>query len=195
MVATSSIDTTVTIWDLEKSRAKTQLIAHDKEVYDVCFALKSKDLFASVGADGSVRMFDLRNLEHSSIIYESDNNSPLLRLVWNKQDPNYLATLQMDGNQTFIIDIRQPSKPVSTLNNHQACVNALAWAPHSSCHICTAGDDKQTLIWDLQKMPAPIEDPILAYQAGGEVNNMQWSSAQAEWVAITFNRNLEILRV
>ena len=53
---------------LQKSRAKTQLIAHDKEVYDVCFALKSKDLFASVGADGSVRMFDLRNLEHSSII-------------------------------------------------------------------------------------------------------------------------------
>lgn len=27
-------------------------------------------MFASVGADGSVRMFDLRHLEHSTIIYE-----------------------------------------------------------------------------------------------------------------------------
>ena len=38
---------------------KTQLIAHDKEVYDIAFA-KGKDVFATVGADGSVRMFDLR---------------------------------------------------------------------------------------------------------------------------------------
>ena len=28
-------------------------------------------MFASVGADGSVRMFDLRHLEHSTIIYEA----------------------------------------------------------------------------------------------------------------------------
>ena len=27
-------------------------------------------MFASVGADGSVRMFDLRHLEHSTIIFE-----------------------------------------------------------------------------------------------------------------------------
>ena len=46
--------------------AKTQLIAHDKEVYDIAFA-QGKNVFASVGADGSVRLFDLRNLEHSTI--------------------------------------------------------------------------------------------------------------------------------
>ena len=31
---TSSIDTTCTIWDLEKEVVDTQLIAHDREVYD-----------------------------------------------------------------------------------------------------------------------------------------------------------------
>lgn len=40
---------------------KTQLIAHDKEVYDIAFA-PGKDIFGTVGADGSVRMFDLRSL-------------------------------------------------------------------------------------------------------------------------------------
>lgn len=49
------------------------------------------------GADGSVRMFDLRHLEHSTIIYEDPQHSPLLRLAWNKQDPNYLATVAMDA--------------------------------------------------------------------------------------------------
>jgi DDB1- and CUL4-associated factor 7 len=35
LIITSSIDTTCTIWDIPTLTAKTQLIAHDKEVYDV----------------------------------------------------------------------------------------------------------------------------------------------------------------
>ena len=34
------------------------------------FCAQSVDVFVSCGADGSVRMFDLRSLEHSTIIYE-----------------------------------------------------------------------------------------------------------------------------
>jgi WD repeat-containing protein 68 len=70
LIITSSIDTTCTIWDIPTLTAKTQLIAHDKEVYDVRFCAQSVDVFVSCGADGSVRMFDLRSLEHSTIIYE-----------------------------------------------------------------------------------------------------------------------------
>lgn len=70
LIITSSIDTTCTIWDIPSLTAKTQLIAHDKEVYDVRFCAKSLDVFVSCGQDGSVRMFDLRSLEHSTIIYE-----------------------------------------------------------------------------------------------------------------------------
>ncbi len=104
-VGTSSIDTTCTIWNIETGQAKTQLIAHDKEVYDIAFA-PTTDVFASVGADGSVRMFDLRSLDHSTIIYESPELVPLLRLAWNKQDPNYMATFMMDQNKVVILDIR-----------------------------------------------------------------------------------------
>lgn len=70
LIITSSIDTTCTIWDIPTLTAKTQLIAHDKEVFDVRFCAGSVDTFVSCGADGSVRMFDLRSLEHSTIIYE-----------------------------------------------------------------------------------------------------------------------------
>lgn len=143
------------------------------QVYDIAFSRAGggRDMFASVGADGSVRMFDLRHLEHSTIIYEDPQHHPLLRLCWNKQDPNYLATMAMDGmevspapeplshtttllrrrnnalltmrasslSQVVILDVRVPCTPVARLNNHRACVNGIAWAPHSSCHICTAG--------------------------------------------------------
>lgn len=192
ILGTSSIDTTCTIWDVATQTARTQLIAHDREVFDLAFA-RGKDVFASVGADGSVRMFDLRSLEHSTIIYESPDLDPLLRLEWNKQDPNYLATFMVDSRRTIILDIRVPSLPVAELGGHLGCVNAVAWAPHSSCHICTAGDDSQALIWDLSSMPKrPVEDPILAYNADGEINNLQWSASQPDWVSIAYQDKLQI---
>jgi DDB1- and CUL4-associated factor 7 len=61
LVVTASIDTTCTVWDLNTLHAKTHLIAHDKEVFDVAFVAGSEHIFASCGADGSVRMFDLRS--------------------------------------------------------------------------------------------------------------------------------------
>lgn len=61
--------------------------------------------------------------------------------------------------RVVVLDIRFPTLPVAELSRHQACVNAVAWAPHSSCHICTAGDDRQALIWDLSAMgPNPATD-------------------------------------
>jgi len=195
ILGTSSIDTTCTIWNVETCQVKTQLIAHDKEVYDIAFAHSTDQVFASAGADGSLRMFDLRSLEHSTIIYESPELMPLLRLSWNKHDHNYLATFLMEQNHVVILDIRAPSVPVAELHGHNACVNSIAWAPHSSCHICSGGDDRQALIWDLAAMPRPINEPILAYNAGGEINTLQWSALQTEWVAIAFQKNLQILRV
>lgn len=81
LIITSSIDTTCTIWDIPTLTAKTQLIAHDKEVYDVRFCANSTDVFVSCGQDGSVRMFDLRSLEHSTIIYEPSAKDDKGRLV------------------------------------------------------------------------------------------------------------------
>jgi WD repeat-containing protein 68 len=81
LIITSSIDTTCTIWDIPTLTAKTQLIAHDKEVFDVRFCAGSVDVFVSCGADGSVRMFDLRSLEHSTIIYEPADKSDKCKLL------------------------------------------------------------------------------------------------------------------
>eukprot|EP00953_Heterococcus_sp_UTEX-ZZ885_P038270 19645-Heterococcus_DN1.PRE.2 len=218
-IGTSSIDTTCTIWDVTTGSPRTQLIAHDKEVFDMAFS-RDKEVFASVGADGSVRMFDLRSLEHSTIIYETPDLVPLLRLAWNKQDPNYLATIMVDSAKTLVLDIRVPSVPkyfrahtyssatchvralapqlvkicysavlmlsrradgtafkallrvvlyalyglVAELESHTACVNAVAWAPHSCCHVCTVADDKLALIWDTSSAVSHICNHIFTNQ-------------------------------
>ncbi len=41
----------------------------------------------------------------------------------------------------IVLDVRVPSVPVARLCNHRAAVNGVTWAPHSSCHICSAGKE------------------------------------------------------
>ncbi|KAK3445716.1 protein TRANSPARENT TESTA GLABRA 1 [Eucalyptus grandis] len=194
-VGTCSIDTTCTIWDIEKNAVETQLIAHDKEVYDIAWG--EARVFASVSADGSVRIFDLRDKEHSTIIYESPHpDTPLLRLAWNKQDLRYMATILMDSSKVVILDIRSPAVPVAELERHRASVNAIAWAPQSHRHICSAGDDSQALIWELPTVAGPNGiDPMSMYSAGSEINQLQWCAAQPDWIAISFGTKMQLLKV
>jgi WD repeat-containing protein 68 len=149
---------------VETNQAKTQLIAHDKEVYDVSFAGNNADIFASVGADGSVRMFDLRALEHSTIIYETTSSSPtlagsspntqtgtqpvpLVRLAFNKLDTNYLSTFHMDSSSVQILDIRVPGIPVTELRGHKGALNCMAWSPIGSTEIATGSKSQNFCIW------------------------------------------------
>lgn len=168
-----------------------------------------------------------RSLEHSTIIYETssaakanaasaggssdshpttqtaslqsttDINSPLLRLAWNKQDPNYLATFQLNSKTVLILDIRVPATPVCQLSGHSGVVNAVAWAPHSSGHLCSVGDDSQALVWDITapKRKKVQQDPILAYNAGSEINQLSWNSLQHDWIGISTGSFVQVLKV
>lgn len=72
-------------------------IIYVKDLSDYTFELSIKDVNPMVGADGSARLFDLRNLQHSTIVYEDPLRSPLMRLAWNKQENHYLATFAQDS--------------------------------------------------------------------------------------------------
>lgn len=213
IIITSSVDTTCTVWDLNRSYAingsnkstistpptigggattptpttttttpiidtaqvKTQLIAHDSEVFDVKFINNSTNIFASVGNDGSMRVFDLRSLEHSTIIYEPTmintsttiipgggqyNSNALIKLSTSNIDARYLATIGVNSNQVIIIDMRMPGIPVLTLDGslggiNNAAINSIQWHPTSN-HLLTGGDDCQALIWDCNHLTVKL---------------------------------------
>ena len=58
----------------------------------------------------------------------------------------------MDQNYITLLDTRKPLMPVGKLNHHKECVNAISWAPNSNSYICSVGDDKMSLIWNLEDM-------------------------------------------
>lgn len=189
-----SIDTTCTIWDLTKNEVKTSIIAHDKEVYDISFC-RNENVFITTGGDGSVRVFDTRALDSCSIIFESQDNYPLTRVSWNLNNPYFIAALGLDKNIIYIIDQRITNNPYAFLNYHTNVVNAVSWAPNSNAHICSVGDDKNALIWDIQLISNRSEEPLMAFNSDYEIENVSWSESNDEWIGITGSNNLQILKV
>ncbi|KAI6180053.1 WD40 repeat domain containing protein [Aphelenchoides besseyi] len=214
IIGGSSIDSTCTIWDVEaqesigvvppqpydgegnrrlKYNVRTQLIAHERPVHDLAFSKlgSGRDYFASCGADGSVRMFDLRNLKHSTILYEHPNKTMLNHVCWNKIDPSQFATVADDSNKLIVCDVRMPCQVLYEYGKHSKPVNSIDWAPHSPTHLCSGSSDNQALIWQLQNG----EEPLLAYQSEGEITRIRWSATFNNWIGISFSNFLEILRV
>ncbi|OQV11529.1 DDB1- and CUL4-associated factor 7 [Hypsibius exemplaris] len=210
ILVTCSLDNSCTVWTLETGQAiatnksmsatvQTQLVAHDNHVYDVAFTHHSsgnRDMFASVGDEGSVRQFDLRNLVQSTVLYQEPHDRPLVRLAYAKQQTNCLAFFAENADQVIVLDIRMPNSPLAHLRGHSGNVNAMSWAAHSENHLVSVGDDQQVLIWDIQQVAArPTAGPILSYTAAGPVNNVAWSELQPEWIAVVHDNSLELLRV
>lgn len=195
ILGTASIDTTCTIWDLNKNTIRTQLIAHDKEVFDIAFS-QNENIFISAGADGSIRLFDLRSLDHSTIIYEQKNAAPITKIAWNTKNNSYISAIGYDSDTTFIIDTRIAMSSFLELRSHSGAVTSMAWAPQSLQHICTVGNDGYALIWNINlQISGNFAGPALQYKAPCEISNVCWSSLQTEWIAIAFKNQLQLLRV
>ncbi|EGV63749.1 hypothetical protein CANTEDRAFT_121354 [Yamadazyma tenuis ATCC 10573] len=229
LIITASVDTTCTVWDLNRSNpnpdphqgdsayVKTQLIAHDSEVFDVKFVTDSTNLFASVGNDGSIRMFDLRSLEHSTIIYEPSsgtgpsrhnyNSKALLKLATSNVDQNYLATIGVNSNQVIVIDTRLPGVPVAVLDGslggrNSGAINSIKWHPTGN-FLLTGGDDCQALVWDCNNFQLPkdhehpfvVGSPVLSYEESLEVNNVCWRAPMGDWMGVVSGKGFQAVSI
>jgi WD repeat-containing protein 68 len=209
-IGAASVDSTCTIWNLEKQKIETQLIAHDKAVHDIAFSQKDC-LFASVGKDGSMRLFDQRNLDHSTIMYEDPQVTPLMRLAWNKVNGYFIATMAMDIPGVTLIDIRRPSVALTSLTAYDSCINSIAWAPHSSRYLLCGTDDGCALVWDTENPnKARGEKEILhtsskeIRQGGGptfwhdcdqEVYQAQWHSGTPDQICLGMSNRVDIVQL
>jgi WD repeat-containing protein 68 len=196
LVGTASLDTTCTIWDLNKEAIRTQLIAHDKQVLDIAFS-QDENTFISAGADGSIRLFDLRSLEHSTILYECKQGTPIIKLAWNKQNIDQISSISMNRSSVQIINISSTDKMKRELKSHCADVNAMAWAPHTSSHLCTVGEDGFAYIWDLLSLEENngITQPYLQYHASEPIKNVCWSESNHKWIGITYRNTMRLLKL
>ena len=189
ILGTASLDNTCTIWDLNKQSIKTQLIAHDKEVFDIQFR-NDENIFISGGADGSVRLFDLRMLDHSTIIYET--KGCINKLAWNLQTPNLIAALSLDKNIIFIFDSRMSNVTMDELNLHKEPVTGCVWAPDNPIQLCSVSEDCNVIISNVINEISQSNN--VSYNAPYPINNVDWCKSFPEWIGITFRNRVQLLR-
>lgn len=193
LLGTASIDTTCTIWDLNKNSIKTQLIAHDKEVFDIQFG-NDENTFISGGADGSVRLFDLRSLNHSTIIYETKDNTPINKLAWNLQTSNLIAALSLDKSVIYIFDSRSNANvSMDELNFHKEPVTGIVWAPDNLTQLCSVSEDNSVIISNVIN-DQMSQNTNVSYNAPCPINNVDWCKSFPEWIGITFQNKVQLLR-
>ena len=78
-----------------------------------------------------------RDKEHSTIIYEAgDNETSLLRLGWNKQDPRYMATLIMDTCKVSNL----PAGPDRQSQTRHTLTAAMRWDPGNITGPCVSAE-------------------------------------------------------
>lgn len=205
---TCSIDTTCTVWDLIKETfvAKTQLIAHDSEVFDVKYIYGDSNVFTSCSSDGSVRLFDLRNLEQSTIIYENLNlknnieNNNLLRISNSNYNANQIAVLTSNSNEILILDLRNVGIPLYKLNNNSLTVNSISWHPNKNI-LLSGSDDCQILTYDFTNNDTLKNNiinnnnklPNYVYSTNLEVNYVCWNP-DGDWVGFNNGKQFQAVQ-
>ncbi|GAA5822284.1 hypothetical protein JCM11251_006288 [Rhodosporidiobolus azoricus] len=157
-IVTSSIDTTCTVWDISTGVPVTQLIAHDREVYDVAWSPSTRDVFTSVGADGSVRMFDLRSLEHSTILYEAASTSS--------------ASSSSSSKRNGASPSPAPAKSSSSSSSPAPPLLRVAFSPASPSYLSVIhADSADVPILDVRSPGTPA---FVVKGHEGPVNGMAW---------------------
>ena len=59
----------------------------------------------------------------------SDN--PILRVLWNKKDTDYISALSLEDNSIITVDLRRKSDRAAYFSGHQSYVSSLCWSPYS----------------------------------------------------------------
>jgi len=107
LIACSSYDTLISVWDLNKEALEFQFAGHDRAVNDLSFSPQDPHIFITCSTDGTLRLFDRRHMEYSQQIVEM--TQPLLRCGFNHIEPNYIAFVEHESNNLKIVDLRNTS--------------------------------------------------------------------------------------
>jgi len=186
LVIGSSADGSIASIDVSSSQVISRIIAHDHSVYDVAFVGASAN-FVSCSFDGSLRLFDLRNLDTSVILFQT--SMPIQRIGVCPYNDNIISLFSKGSDILKFVDIRKPGLPVNTVSQ-KSVLTAVSWSRFFENHIYTT--DRMGNLYLTEYLPDLKEqEATIKYSFSDTIESLTIGQGI---VAITTNKSLNILK-
>ena len=178
-IATAAANGRVVIYDLNRAGVETgRLHEHSRQVHRLAFNPHQGSLLLSASQDGTVRMWDLRDLRGersarrcASIRRFSGNNEGIRDVRWSPTDGVEFAT----GTDNGVIqrwDFRKESAPSLKINAHDKTCRSIDWHP-SGKYLASGGADKHVKVWDFKSTDRRMK-PSWQLKTPHAVRNVRW---------------------
>ncbi|KND04531.1 uncharacterized protein SPPG_00258 [Spizellomyces punctatus DAOM BR117] len=186
ILITGSEDTTICEWDITgytKERKtmspKRTYTAHTAWVEDVAWSELIEPIFASVGDDKKLMIWDTRNASVHKPTYSVDAHTAEVNCVaFSPKNEHLLATGSADKT-VALWDLRNLKRNLHVFEGHQEEILQLQWSPFNETILASSSGDRRLNIWDLSRIgeeqsPEDMEDgpPELLFIHGGHTNKI-----------------------
>ncbi|WVW86975.1 histone acetyltransferase type B subunit 2 [Kwoniella bestiolae CBS 10118] len=206
-ILSASEDTTVAHWDIQGYQKKDPVLqplrvykGHSACVGDVDWHPKNDYMFASVGDDRKIMLWDTRSDNSNKPSSSVEGHTAEINSVAFAPSSDFLFLTGSSDNTIALWDTRNASKKLHSFEGHTDDVLQLSWSPHSPVHFASASADRRVHIWNLdaigsEQTPDDAEDgpPELLFVHGGhtsKVSDISWSP-NAKWhLATTAEDNI-----
>ncbi|PFH48393.1 hypothetical protein AMATHDRAFT_76747 [Amanita thiersii Skay4041] len=200
-----SEDMTVCHWDVNAYTKTKNTIepttvfrGHTSVVGDVDWHASNENLFASVGDDKMLMLWDTRSATEPKLQVQAHERE-ILAVAFSPATEHLLITGSADKT-SILHDIRMPSKKLHVFESHTDEVLHLAWSPHNPTIFASASSDRRINIWDLsligqEQTPDDQEDgpPELLFIHGGHTTrptDFCWAPHEADhWTAASVSED------
>merc|ERR1719354_470185 len=183
---TASEDTTICHWDINSYTKENSTLSpsrvytgHTAWVEDVCYSPLVDSIFASVGDDKKLMIWDSRSADNSKPSFSVEAHQAEINCVsFSPKNEFILATGSADKT-VGLWDMRNVKHRLHSFESHQDEIIQLAWSPHNETILASSSGDRRVNIWDLSKIgdeqtPEDMEDgpPELLFVHGGHTNKI-----------------------
>ncbi|KAJ2160904.1 Histone acetyltransferase type B subunit 2 [Coemansia sp. RSA 552] len=198
-LVSASEDTTVCMWDIKGVTKEHQSLepltvfkGHTAIVEDVAWHSMHGDIFASVGDDRRLLVWDTRKPEKPAqdvVAHESEVNC----IAFNPRSEYVFATGSSDAT-VALWDMRNLKNKLHALEAHKDEVLQLAWSPKHETVLASASADRRVNVWDISRIgeeqtAEDAEDgpPELMFIHGGhtsKISDLGWNLNE-DWTLCT----------